>query len=68
VKRFELTDDKKNYKEIETLYTPQSYEKCILVKRFIFRTEIALKSETDIIAVTLKRKPHENWKIIYFNR
>lgn len=68
VKRFELTDDRKNYKEIETLYTPESWGEYIEVKRAFFRTKIVPKNSSDILAVTIKRKPHENWKVIYFNR
>ena len=68
LKRFELTEDKKNYKEIETLYTPESWGEYIEVKRCGFRTEVVPKNSTDILAVTIKRKPHENWKVIYFNR
>lgn len=68
LKRFELTEDKKNYKEIETLYTPESWGEYIEVKRCGFRTEVVPKNSSDILAVTIKRKPHENWKVIYFNR
>ena len=68
LKRFELTDNKKNYREIETLYTPESWRKYIEVKRCCFRTQIVPKRDSDILAVTIKRKPHEDWKVIYFNR
>ena len=68
LKRFEFTDDRKNYKEIETLYTPESWSKFIAVERKYFRTKIVQINSADILVVTIKRKPHENWKIIYFNR
>ena len=68
LKRFKLTDDKKNYSEIETLYTPESWSKYITIKRSGFKTKIVPKDDSDILAVTIKRKPHENWKVIYFNR
>ena len=68
LKRFELTEDKKSYKEIETLYTPESWGEYIDVKRCGFRTEVVPKNSLDILEVTIKRKPHENWKVIYFNR
>lgn len=68
LKRFELTEDKKNYKEIETLYTPESWGQYIDVKRCGFKTEVVPKDSSDILAVTIKRKPYENWKVIYFNR
>ena len=68
LKRFKLTDDKKSYIEIETLYTPESWSEYITIKRSGFKTEIVPKNDSDILAVTIKRKPHENWKVIYFNR
>ena len=68
LKRFELTEDMKNYKEIETLYTPESWGQYIEVKRIGLKTQIVPKNASDILAVTLKRRPHENWKVIYFNR
>lgn len=68
LKRFELTEDKKNYKEIETLYTPESWGQYIEVRRRGFKTEVVPKNSSDILAVTIKRKPYENWKVIYFNR
>lgn len=68
LKRFKLTDDKKNYQEIETLYTPESWGKYIEVKRQLFKTTIIPRNESEILVLTIKRKPNENWKIIYFNR
>lgn len=68
VKRFQLTADKKNYEELETLYTPQSWGQHIKSVRNGFRTEIIPNDSAAILAVTIKRKPYENWKIIYFNR
>lgn len=68
VKRFEIVDDGKNYNELETLYTPMAWGRYIEVQRKFFRTRIVPKNHSDILAVTIKRRPHENWKIIYFNR
>lgn len=68
VKRFGLTADCKNYNELDTLYTPQSWSQYIDIKRSMFQTEIVPKSKDDILIVTLKRWPHERWKLIHFNR
>lgn len=68
LKRFKLTDDKKNYEETEALHTPESWSEYIEIKRRCFRTQIVPKNDSDILAVTIKRKPQENWKVIYFNR
>ena len=68
VKRFDFADDRKNYKELETLYTPESWREYIEVKRSCFRTRITPRNSSDILAVTIKKRPDENWKIIYFNR
>jgi hypothetical protein len=68
LKRFKLTDDRKNYAEIETLYTPESWGEFITINRRFLRTRIVPKNDNDILVLTIKRQPHENWKIIYFNR
>lgn len=68
LKRLKLTDDRKNYEEIETLYTPESWGQYIDIRRCLFKTTIVPKHKNEIIVLTLKRTPYENWKIIYFNR
>lgn len=68
LKRFKFAEGRKNYDEIETLYTPESWGEYIKVKHCCFRTEVVPKNASDILAVTIKRRPHENWKVIYFNR
>jgi hypothetical protein len=68
VKRFELTPDRKNYVELETLYTPQSWSQHIFIQRACFKTTVSANDPAAILIVTLKRKPHENWKLIHINR
>lgn len=68
VKRFTLSEDKCSYVELETLSTAAMWERYIEIKHCIFRTVVRPKRQDDILAVTIKRKPYENWKVIYFNR
>lgn len=68
VKRFKLSADKNQYEDMETLHTPQTWSEYVTVRRNLFRTEIVPRNRSDILAATIKRRPHEAWKIIYFNR
>ena len=68
VKRFKFTDDSKNYQAIETLYTPQSWKEYIRIDRRFLRTQVISTKPQEMLLVTIKRHPYENWKMIAFNR